>query len=191
MVKNTKSVDGIALRDFRKSMGWSQRELAASLTPPVTQGTISAYENGKLHTPRKFSVTELEELCKDIGTEKVLNKPRVRKNNKYVAGQVMPDGGVVDFLGKWIIYPDGTTLSIKEYEETKKHNTKFESDVIHLAGNQVIKGDKLLNTTECSVLVAMRERMIDMLKDDKKFDALNIKYLTESYSMFKSSCSNE
>lgn len=161
MVKNTKSVDGVALRDFRKSMGWSQRELAASLTPPVTQGTISAYENGKLHTPRKFSVAELEELCKDIGTEKVKCKARTR------------------------------TKTIEECENIKKHDTKFGSEVIHLSGDQVIRDEKVLNTTECSVLVAMRERMIDMLKDDKKFDALSIKYLTESYSMFKSSCSNE
>lgn len=153
MVKNTKSVDGVVLRDFRKSMGWSQKELAESLTPPVTQGTISAYENGKLHTPRKFSVGELEELCEAIGTEKVKCKARTRtKNSKYMQGEV-----------------------------------------VHLSDDQVIKGEKVLNTsyTEDSILVAMRERMIAMLKDDKKFDALGIKYLTESYSMFKDSCSNK
>ena len=124
MVKNTKSINGQELRDFRKSMGWSQRELAGMIH--VSQSVVSHYELGKLHTPRKFSVAELEELCKSIATEKVPNKPRAKytRKKKYVAGQIMPDGGIVDNLCKWVIYQDGTSLSIKEYEKIKDHNDK-------------------------------------------------------------------
>lgn len=121
MIKNDKSINGAELRDFRKSMGWSQGELAEMLN--VSSGLISHYECGRLHTPRKFSVSELEELCKSIATEKVPNKPRAKytRKKKYVAGQILPDGGVVSTEGT-VLYPNGKgeVIRVVDWEKCQK-----------------------------------------------------------------------
>lgn len=85
-MKNTKSINGSELKEFRKNQGWSQKELAEMLN--VSQGTVSCYECGKSHTPRKFSVAELEELCKTIATELVRRKSRISKEKVKVVQDV-------------------------------------------------------------------------------------------------------
>lgn len=81
MSTNESSINGQALREMRESMGWTQKELGMSLTPPISASSISSYELGRTHTPRKISMKELEELSSNIVAPLFPRKKRTKKNS--------------------------------------------------------------------------------------------------------------